>query len=1223
MKNSFVFNVALLMLGSGILPVVVFSQSLSLPVLLSPANNVTNQPSTVTLTWSAPANADQYKVALGVLSVAEGSIVWDTTYVGTSYQVQNLKPGKYYWRIKAKHTPSPYAQSAWSGVWNFTVGSSGGGTLAIPSQLSPAQGASLQSSAVSLSWQAVSGADQYYVSLGNNPNGNGNIVLDTSYSGTSYSKSGLIPGTYYWKIRAKKLSPFQLSDWSVLRSFTLSAGNVGTPVLVSPSNASTLQVPGTNLVWQVVANATYYKVKVATDAAMTNIIFADDNVVNTNRVAQNLNYNTTYYWTVQAANSSMIGTASNPRSFTTMPDNPAAVNTHPRLLFTSTDVPVLQSWAVPSNPVYIALQTALNSAINTYNSKFFPGGISNPVWPDNGGTTWSGYVTESYAEFFAFWSLIDPVIANRPVHAMRARNLLMYVIDQALLGPSGGVPFRDPQFMTYDRSRVYGEACPLTVDWIYNAKDANNNDILTAADKAKIRTVFLRWCSEQLVAWNHPTPVGLMNDKQISLTNRWILNNYYSGHARNMTYMALSMDAIDDAPVDPNLHYSALGNSVRSYIFNATGAWLYQQYAQYEKPEIVAADYGVPVTGIGMGSGGLSIEGSLYGESIGWVAQVVLALKTAGWLDETIIGKQAKLFNSDYWTRVMDGMLHSIAPVPYVPAQASYYGAIYPVANYGDLLRGWMTPFMIDITAPIGLIDMRGGNNQSRLDKTRWFSRNVLEGGSAKLAGRIANVWSNSVATQALYYYLLLDPSGSNPADPRPSVPNVFWDPAFNRMLARTDWTSSARWFDWHCHWTSINHQAGDGNQFEFYRKGEWMIKERSGYTNDNVGTTSEFHNTLALQNTVPPNMQWFEGPISARGGQWKEGLNAGDPKAIVSTNHSEFVYGTGDATNLYNRPDYWNPANAATDIEFASRSIVWLKPDHIVIYDRAKSKTANRFKRFFLQFTAAPNVNGKNVTVTTPGNQKIFISNLLPAASVLTSFPSENINALCELEQTTHELKIEDPSNPSDIRFLNVIQGADANASKDNALLIQSHSGTEFEGAVVNNTAIMFIKIWNAAFSNTSYSIPNSVTAQIVSGLIPSAGYDVALTNNGNNIDVTITPGDDIYADTGGVLFIDNLLLSTRSAPRSANGITNLAINPNPFNGETTIQFELNESAKISLEIYNLEGKKIHSIMHNELKARGIHQLNFENYDIPNGIYVCKLTKGNQQICQRLVIHR
>ncbi|MFN8356920.1 MAG: T9SS type A sorting domain-containing protein [Spirosomataceae bacterium] len=1094
-------------------------------------------------------------------------------------------------------------------------------TLPTPVLVFPANNATGVTSTVTLSWQAVSGADQYKVSV-STPNHSNDIAWDSMYVGTTYQLKNLPNGTYLWRIKAKHAAnPYQASAWTATWQFTVGVVvpppppvvGLTAPVLATPTNGSMLQVLGTNLTWQAVSGATYYKVKVATDAAMNNVVFTDNNVTVLNRVAQNLMYNTTYYWTVQAANATSTSPVSSVRTFTTMPDNPNAVTSHPRLLITQADLPRLRSWATPSNPVFTAMQAALNSAISTYNSKFFPGGIPNPNWPDLGNTTWSGYVTESYAEFFAFWSLIDPVVANRPVHAQRARNLLMYVIDEALKGTASGVPFRDPFFMTYDRSRVYGEASPLTVDWIYNAKDANNNDILTAADKAKIRTVFMRWCNDQLSAYNHPTPIGLLNDKTITLTNRNILNNYFSGHARNLTFMSLSIDAVDDAPIDPTIHYSALGNSLRSYIYNATGAWLYQQYAQYEKPEIVAADYGVPTAGLGMGSGGMSAEGSLYGESIGWVVQELLALKTAGWANEAIIGKQAKLLNSACWTRLMDGLLHEITPSAKVFSQASYMGPVYQVANYGDLLRTWVIPEMLDLVGSIGLLDINLGNNPSRLDKTRWFARNALQGGNANLLSRVGNIWPSSYATQALVYYMLLDPAGSNPPDPRPSLSTSFVDPNFNKLFARTDWTPNATWFNWQCHWTTINHQSGDGNQFELFRKGEWLIKERSGYTNDGIGYTSEFHNTLGLQNDVPPNMQWYEGPTSQRGGQWTNGLNSGDPKVTTSIG-TNFAYATGDATNLYNR------TNTATDIVFAVRSIVWLNPDFVVVYDRAKSKTANRFKRFFLQFTAPPVVNGKNVTVNTPGGQKVYLSNLLPAASVLTAFPSEMLNSLAELEQTTHELKIEDPANPTDIRFLNVIQGADGNASAGATSLIQSTAGTAFEGALVKNTVVMFPNVWGGGFASTTYTIPSNASGQLVTGLTPNAGYDVAMVPNGATTQVTITPGSQYTADAGGVLVIGTVS-GRQAVEESVSEVLMLGASPNPANEATTIQYHLPQEASVSLAVYDAYGRKISLLADNETQAEGAHQYTLPTRSLAPGVYVCKLAAGTLQASKRIVV--
>ncbi len=1096
-------------------------------------------------------------------------------------------------------------------------------TLPTPVLLTPATNATGIAANVTLVWQAVAGADQYKVSV-STPNNSNDIAWDSSYIGTSYALKNLAKGIYIWRIKAKHAAnPYQASAWTLNGYFTVGAAVVippvsntalAAPVLQYPTHQSAFQVLGANLTWGAVKGATVYKVTLATDAALTNVVFQDNNVATLNRVAQNLAYNTTYYWSVQAATATATGPATVVHSFSTMPNNPNAVLTHPRLLITQADLPRLQNWAKPTNPVFVALQGGLNQAIAIYNTKFYPGGQPNANWPDDGTGIFPAYVSEAYAEFFAFWSLIDPVVANRPTHAQRARNLLMYVIDHALPGVAAGMPFRDPLFMTKDRSRMHGESMPLTVDWIYDAKDANGNPILTTADKASIRTVFLRWSSEQLTAWNHPTPIGLANDKAIALTNRFVLNNYYSGHARNVTLLSLALDAADDAPLNPSLHYTALDNSLRSYLYNATGAWLYQQYAQYETPAVVAADYGVPTAGLGMASGGFSAESSLYGQSIGWVAQQMLALKTAGWADETIIGKQAKLLTSPYWTKMMDSFLYSMAPTAKVIPPMAYLGPIYQTATYGDELRTWITPYLLDIAAPIGLIDMTLNNNQSRLDKTRWFARNAIEGGSANLAKRVTGNWGNfnNYATASLYYFLLLDPAGSTPADPRPALPTSFFDPSLTKLRARTDWSATATLFNWQCGWTAISHQAGDGNEFELFRKGEWLTKERTGYSNDGTGGTSEFHNTLGLQNTTPNNINWFEPPIVQRGGQWTNGQNAGDPTAITSQGNT-YVYATGDATTLYNRPPQ------VVDIAHASRSIVWLKPDHVVVYDRATSLTPNRFKRFFLQFTAPPVIVGKNMVVNTPGGQNVFLSNLLPATAVLTASVSETFNSVAQLDPTTNQLKIEDPANPTNIRFLNVLQGADGNTSADATVLVQSSAGNAFEGAVVRNTAVLFPNVWKMLFAMTTYTIPSSVTTQLVTGLVPSAGYDVATVISGATATVTITPGSQLVADAGGVLLISTV--GGRKAAPDVDQPLALRASPNPASEATMLHYSLPAEASVSLEVFDILGRRVAVLVDNETQAAGRHEVAFATSQLAPGLYISRLTADLQQSIVRVVV--
>ncbi len=92
-------------------------------------------------------------------------------------------------------------------------------------------------------------------------------------------------------------------------------------------------------------------------------------------------------------------------------------------------------------------------------------------------------------------------------------------------------------------------------------------------------------------------------------------------------------------------------------------------------------------------------------------------------------------------------------------------------------------------------------------------------------------------------------------------MPTAFFERAQRARLlrARSDWTAGATWFTWRCGWVTINHQIGDCNQIELYRKGEWLTKEHTSYSNNLIGSTTDYHNTLSLQNDKPSNIRWFE----------------------------------------------------------------------------------------------------------------------------------------------------------------------------------------------------------------------------------------------------------------------------------------------------------------------------------------------------------------------------
>ncbi len=801
---------------------------------------------------------------------------------------------------------------------------------------------------------------------------------------------------------------------------------------------------------------------------------------------------------------------------------PVPVTGHPRLWIRASDLDRLRSWATPANPMYArGLRLAVDAATATYDAKFFPGGQPNPSWPDPGETNWVAYATEAYAEMFAFMSLVDPDPSARAAHGARARNLLMHVMNEAAKGvdpSSSPAPFRGAGFSTYNRANYWGEAFGLTVDWAY--------PYLSTADKATVAAVFRRWCDECVHAATtneeHPQPVGVTNDIALlaDLAQlRWAANNYFTGHMRQLTLMSLALDPADDPPVDAQKPPSALGNTVGSYLADVTGAWLYQQYAVYTDPQVAGAALGVPPAGLGVASGGLSVEGFLYGESLGNLHQALLALHTAGQDDPARVGPQAALVQSPYWDRFVDGFLHSLTPAAATPGGSdAYLGPVYGMASYGDLLSFWITPEHMTTFASLGVLDQVTGR-RDRLPALRWIDADAIQGGEAALHDRAANVWGNSYATQSILYYLLFDPAAPAPVDPRPGRPLVFIDATLGRALARTDWTQGATFFDYLGNWETLNHQLGSCNQIELFRKGEWLVKERSGYANDEIGMTSDYHDTLAVQNDTPSNLQWFEGQTAARGGQWTNGVNAGDPTVRLSAG-AGWVYAYGDATNLYNRPGS-TPAESAMDVTHASRSVVWLSPDHVVVYDRATTRTANRFKRFNLTVTGNPTVSGKTATVVTPGGQRLTVTTLLPAAATLTAPAAEAFNLVAELEPTRYRLVVEDPSHPADVRFLHVLEAADAGVPPGTVAAVHSTSGTAFQGASVAGAVVMFPVDPSAAFTTTSWVAPPGTGLQILAGLAPGAGYAVSTAPSQGGVEVTVAPGGGSVADAAGVLVV------------------------------------------------------------------------------------------------------
>ncbi len=761
-----------------------------------------------------------------------------------------------------------------------------------------------------------------------------------------------------------------------------------------------------------------------------------------------------------------------------------AAETHPRLWLTSNDVTRLRSWAASSNPLY---ENALKPLAVRAKQEMDNGDVPRR---DCGGTEYEAYPVEMYAELFAFMSLIENDANTRSDYANRARTLLMGIINVALQGPASTPDYtcpenqqtaypayRSPRFFTEDsnRARWHGEAFPLVVDWIYPS--------LTAQDKASIRTVFLRWSQEIIErGYHHPSPVGVVNDPAL-LTDpaqfRWAGNNYFTAHMRNLGMMALAMDTSDDA-----------GSQLRAYLANATGAWLYMF------DHVTRTD----------SKGGLLPEGYEYSpQTASYAIQFLLALKTAG---VDTCGRHCQLAANPFWDDFLTSFYHGLSPTT---IQDVDLGPVYLPSWYGDAGNYASTDF-ISAFGALGMYDYATGNTR-RLQSLRWAQTNMMPGGPNAFLHRAA---APEDFRQSILYFLLYEPGAATATDPRSAIPLDFYAPGLDLLLSRTSWDSNASWFSYNLAWNGIDHQQGTANNFEWYRKGEWLTKARSGYPDIAEGIAStEYRNAITLENDRP-NRDASDWRIDLwqRGSQWNL-TTAGDPSLLgFSTNSAAdgYVYALGDATNAYNSTN-----ENLHDILHASRSIIWLKPDAVFVFDRAQSKTANRTKRWWLQLASSATINGKQALATTSGGQQLQISNLLPANATLssvTALESHIENTAARGEPMKVRLKVEADGKPNSVNFLHVLQAADAGASLASVSLVQEQTQT-WSGAQLGSTVVMFPHTVGASFNGLSYSTAIAASQHIITGLTPNGSYSASV--NGNSF--SLQAGGSLLADSGGVL--------------------------------------------------------------------------------------------------------
>ncbi|MBR9916972.1 T9SS type A sorting domain-containing protein [bacterium] len=77
----------------------------------------------------------------------------------------------------------------------------------------------------------------------------------------------------------------------------------------------------------------------------------------------------------------------------------------------------------------------------------------------------------------------------------------------------------------------------------------------------------------------------------------------------------------------------------------------------------------------------------------------------------------------------------------------------------------------------------------------------------------------------------------------------------------------------------------------------------------------------------------------------------------------------------------------------------------------------------------------------------------------------------------------------------------------------------------------------------------------------------------------------------------------------------------PNPFNPTTTIGYGVPENGEVTLEVFDIIGRKVATLIRGEHKTAGRYTINFDASNLASGMYIYRLKAGSSVITKKLTL--
>ncbi len=349
---------------------------------------------------------------------------------------------------------------------------------------------------------------------------------------------------------------------------------------------------------------------------------------------------------------------------------------------------------------------------------------------------------------------------------------------------------------------------------------------------------------------------------------------------------------------------------------------------------------------------------------------------------------------------------------------------------------------------------------------------------------------------------------------------------------------------------------------------------------------------------------------------------------------------GSGSIASSSDAPNLLLPANAQTDVS-TSTALEWNSVTSAVSY-HVKVSTDQTFGTLFLDKTGiadtALNVTGLNTSTSYYWKVSSVNSSGTETSSQVLNFTTGSSTPTAVASLPVYNNALVSPwINTSWGSTVNFTSTDQVNQGSSNSIkVIQNawggfslHDGNWGSNSSVDNQTYNAVQF--AVFSTSTIAL-SILLENDGGGTFPTIDYGTVAANSWTVITIPLSqlnPNNNLIErldimETSGVqktFYIDNINFINSSSAKAVANVkennikpTNFSLSqnyPNPFNPSTNINFSLPSTSYVTLNIYNILGEKVTTLVDDNLSA-GEHSVTFHADNLASGIYIYQLRAGN-----------